>query len=117
MHRGLSLGERAASARALGPAGPRICRAAGSMGRGDSQSQDELSRPREGLERQAPGEGLWGEMGAGVDPAWGPADGWQGGRACFSCQREAADPKGGLKGGRGEVAWPAGPPQALDKWA
>lgn len=69
---GLSLGKQVASARALGPLGAWVCRAAQSTGRGDSQSQDEFSRLREGLERQAPREGLWGEMGAGVDPAWGP---------------------------------------------
>lgn len=117
MRVGLSLGERAASARALGPAGAWVCRAAQSTGWGDSQSRDELSQPREGLERQVPREGLWGQMGAGVDPAWGPADGLQGSRACFSCQREAADPRRGLKESRGEAPWPAGPQQALDKWA
>lgn len=114
---GLSLGKQVASARALGPLGAWVCRAAQSTGRGDSQSQDEFSRLREGLERQAPREGLWGEMGAGVDPAWGPADGWQGGWACFSCWREAADPRRGLKGSCGEAPWPAGPQQALDMWA
>ena len=61
--RGLSLGERAASARALGPVGARICRVARSTGRGDSQSQDELSGRERGWRGRRPGRACgvtWG---------------------------------------------------------